>query len=253
MLELHGEERGRAAPLFAALPATDGCVRAGLSGEFGRLFVDEAERPTVAYLALDFHFLVGDHDSPVAREMVRALHPPAEINSSPEWEPLLRSVHGDTLKSYERVAFEGRDWDRAALTHWSVTLPDGYRLFRVGAAEVERFAAFDRALTMNFRDLAHFLRAGLGFAVEHEGEIVAGCSSFTLAEGLLEIEIDTARAHRRRGLARAAGAALTLHCLDNGLQPCWDAANEGSAKLGAQLGFTQPLRYTAWHLKEPTG
>ena len=103
------------------------------------------------------------------------------------------------------------------------------------------------------RDFAHFLSAGLGFAVEREGELVAGCSSFTLAEGLVEIEIDTAKAHRRRGLARAAGAALILHCLDRGLQPCWDAANEGSAKLGVQLGFTQPLTYTAWYLKKPAG
>ena len=86
----------------------------------------------------------------------------------------------------------------------------------------------------NFRDLTHFLAAGFGFAVERDGEIVAGCSSYTLAEGQAEIEIDTAKEHRRRGLARATGSALILHCLDHGLEPCWDAANEASAGLWAR-------------------
>jgi len=100
-----------------------------------------------------------------------------------------------------------------------------------------------------FRDHEHFLAAGFGFAVEHDGEIVAGCSSFTEADGRVEIEIDTAKHHRRRGLALATGSALVLHCLDRDLVPCWDAANEASARLASRIGFSDSLTYPAWFIK----
>jgi hypothetical protein len=37
------------------------------------------------------------------------------------------------------------------------------------------------------------------------------------------------------------------HCLENGLEPCWDAAHEGSALLAEQLGFVGRRRYTAYY------
>jgi predicted GNAT family acetyltransferase len=72
---------------------------------------------------------------------------------------------------------------------------------------------------------------------------VAGCSSYTLANNKLEIEIDTHPDHRRKGLARAVAAALILYCLDAGIEPCWDAHNPESAALAEQLGFTDPTPY----------
>ena len=49
-------------------------------------------------------------------------------------------------------------------------------------------------------------------------------SSYTVYRGGIEIEIDTHPDHRRRGLARACGAALMLECLKRGLYS-WDAQN----------------------------
>ena len=248
-IEILGADRRRAAPLFEALPATHGCVTAGLSGEFGRMWVDRVDEPTVAYLHLDFHLLVGDQSSKMAEETVRGFPRRAAICATPDWEPLLRAVHGDDLWSYRRVAFASAAFDRDRLHGFIHALPRGYRLLRVTAAEVERFAAFEDSLVKNFRDLEHFLGDGVGFAVEHDGEVVAGCSSFTQAEGQVEVEIDTAKDHRRRGLALATGSALILHCLDHGLEPCWDAASDRSATLAAKLGFTGPRPYTSWFLK----
>jgi GNAT superfamily N-acetyltransferase len=250
-IDIYGRDRQRAVHLFETLPATCGCVTAGLGGEFGRMWVDDLDAPTVAHLHLDFHFLVGDHRSPVADEMVREFSARLAINTTPEWVPLLRSIHGRALGSYERTSFESAAFDRERLTGFVEQLTEGYRLFRVGVAEIERFAAFDDSLAGNFRDLDHFLEAGLGFAIEHDGEIVAGCSSFTQAEGEVKIEIDTAKEHRRRGLALATGSALILHCLAHGLLPCWDAANEESARLAGKLGFTEPLTYEVWFLRKP--
>ncbi|MBW4622041.1 MAG: GNAT family N-acetyltransferase [Cyanosarcina radialis HA8281-LM2] len=55
---------------------------------------------------------------------------------------------------------------------------------------------------------------------------------------------------RRRGLARAVAAAMVLYCLDRGLEPCWDAANEPSSALARQLGFRSMGKYEALNLPD---
>jgi L-amino acid N-acyltransferase YncA len=67
--------------------------------------------------------------------------------------------------------------------------------------------------------------------------------------GKLEIEIQTHRQFRRRGLARAVAAALILYCIEHGIEACWDAANEPSAALARQLGFHSTGKYEAYRLK----
>ncbi|MEX2228500.1 MAG: GNAT family N-acetyltransferase, partial [Dehalococcoidia bacterium] len=54
---------------------------------------------------------------------------------------------------------------------------------------------------------------------------------------------------RRRGRGRAAGARLVEHCLDHGLEPCWDAHNPPSTALAEQLGFVDPQRYAGWEVR----
>ena len=60
------------------------------------------------------------------------------------------------------------------------------------------------------------------------------------------MEIDTHPDFRRRGLARSVAATMILHCLDEGIEPCWDAHNPESAALALQLGFVDPQAYTVF-------
>lgn len=253
LVELHRADRLHAAPLFGELATTDGCVAAGLSGEFGRLWVDDAAAPATVHLHLDFHFLYGDPGTPAAAAIVHALPDRLAINTGPSWEAPLRAAYGEALERYTRTAYGRAPHDRARLAAFIDALPDGYRLVRVTAENVERFAALDSSLTGSFRDLAHYVARGIGFAVEHDGAIVAGCSSFARGGDIVEIEIDTAREHRRRGLALATGAAFVLHCLEHGLEPHWDAANEGSSRLADKLGFGEARPYPAWYARERAG
>ena len=85
----------------------------------------------------------------------------------------------------------------------------------------------------------------------HQGRFVSGVSSAAVGGGKFEIEIQTQLQFRRRGLARAVAAALIVYCLEHGIEPCWDAANEPSAALARQLGFHSTGKYEAYRLKQP--
>ena len=118
--------------------------------------------------------------------------------------------------------------------------------------EVNQFAAdLDAALIYNFRSCQEFMARGVGVGILHQGTFVSGASSAAVGRGKLEIEIQTHRQFRRRGLARAVAAALILYCLEHGIEACWDAANEPSAALARQVGFHSTGKYEAYRLKRP--
>ena len=85
----------------------------------------------------------------------------------------------------------------------------------------------------------------------HQGRFVSGASSAAVGGGKFEIEIQTHREFRRRGLARAVAAALILYGLEHGIEACWDAANESSSAPARQLGFHSTGKYEAYRLKQP--
>lgn len=237
-------------PLFDGFPGLHGWADAILEGAAGVAFADDPSRPNVALLELDFDFLAGDAGHPAAAELARKLEPPASLAaSSGDWESLLRRVWGDRVSTYTRVAFQAGDWDRARLDAFIVALPDGYVLKRIDGESVRRFRSLEDSLVYNFDTLDDFLARGVGFGVEHEGKFVSGCSSFTISSRSLEFEIQTHPDFRRRGLATAAAAAMIEHCIDSGLEPCWDAHNPMSAALATKLGFAEPAPYTAYEIR----
>ncbi|MBR5980868.1 MAG: GNAT family N-acetyltransferase [Firmicutes bacterium] len=80
--------------------------------------------------------------------------------------------------------------------------------------------------------------------------IVSVASSYTAFREGIEIEIDTEEEYRRKGLASAAGAALILSCLDDGLYPGWDAANLESVHLSEKLGYEFDCEYPCYWLSD---
>lgn len=250
LIELPVGSREVLRPLYLDYPYLNGAVEAGISADFGEALVDSAERPTVACIHLDFFLFAGNHASPAAREMVARISPPAAIVAPGEdWERLLREVWGERIQPHQRVAFEApAEWDRARLSEQVRSLAPGFRIIRIDASTVEAFRALDDALVYNFPSNEVFLRDGAGFGIVHEGQFVAGCSSFTLGGGKLEFEIETHRDFRERDLATAVGARMILYCLDSGLVPCWDAHNPPSAGLATKLGFVKPLAYRSFYV-----
>jgi GNAT superfamily N-acetyltransferase len=155
---------------------------------------------------------------------------------------------------YHREAFQAEQFDIDKLRRFCQALPSGFVLRQVRREEVTQFAMdLDPALVYNFRSHEEFITRGVGLGILHQGTFVCGASSAAVGGGKVEIELQTHRQFRRRGLARAVAAALILYCLEHGIEPCWDAANEPSAALARQLGFHSTGKYEAYRLKPPEG
>jgi len=250
LAEIPPSERESLRSIFAGFPGLHGIVDAALEGTMGTMRADDATRPAVAVIELDFYLLAGDPQAPSAEGVVSGLSPPwSAVTSSEDWEPLLRHLWGDALQTRTRVAFRPGKWDRQRLRRIREMLPDGFTLKRVTAGDVGRFAALEDSLVYNYPSLEAFIERGVGFGVGHEGQFVSGCSSFALSSRSLEFEIDTHPDFRGRGLAAACAAAMIEYCVESDLVPCWDAHNDISAALAAKLGFVEPAPYTAYEVR----
>ena len=255
LIELDSDNRGFLRRLFDRYPCLHGSVAAAIEGGMGRVFADSQEESRVALAVLDFHFLAGDSLHENTLLLFKLLQPgDVVIAPTPAWQHLVAATYPSELAVYHREAFQAEQFDIDKLRQFCQALPSGFELRQVRLEEVTQFARdLDPALIYNFRSHEEFITRGVGLGILHQGTFVSGASSAAVGGGKLEIEIQTHRQFRRRGLARAVAAALILYCLEHGIEPCWDAANEPSAALARQLGFYSTGQYEAYRLKPPEG
>jgi hypothetical protein len=244
------KDRFRARHLYKGFPGLHGAIEAVLEGSAGDMYIDDPETPRVARSVIgDFQIIAGDASSPVAVKVLKDVRKRDYIAVPDDWHALLR----DTLPGAEprdRFAMRAPErWDTRALARMRSALPEGYSLTRVDRRTVKPFRHLNETFVSNFRSLGDYLQRGVGFAVTNEkGEMVAGCSTYTISSRCLEFEIETRSDYRRRGLALVTGARMIEYCLETGLEPCWDAAHEGSAVLAECLGFLRERKYTAYYV-----
>jgi len=255
LIELDSDNRASLRRLFDRYPCLHGSVAAVVEGGMGRVFTDAQEEPRVALAVLDFHFLAGDPLHADALLLFELLQPGAVVIApTPAWQHLVAATYPGTLTVYRREAFQAEQFDIDQLRGFCQALPSGFELRRVRLEEVTQFATdLDPALIHNFRSHEEFITRGVGVGILHQGRFVSGVSSAAVGGGKFEIEIQTHRQFRRCGLARAVAAALILYCVEHGIEPCWDAANEPSGALARQLGFHSTGKYDVYRLKQPEG
>jgi len=129
-------------------------------------------------------------------------------------------------------------------------LPDGYRLQPIDADLLAntKLAYLDNLLGelwQMWNCPQDFLTFAFGYCVLHEESIACWCTAEYVSEMKCGIGIETAEAHRRRGLATAAAVAVVRESLSRGLTPHWDclATNLPSNRVAEKVGFTLQERY----------
>ena len=217
-----------------------------------RVFVTDpvAPRSVLAYSSYDGIFLGGEPD----RELVEygELGDDIVIPLNEEWEKLIRECFPEAEPTTRYAIHRCKEFDREKLKSFVDALPEGYEIRRIDGEIYDLISDDDdlEDLIGEFETKEAFLEKGRGFAVLKDGKAVAGASSCYCYSYGIEVEIATIETERRKGLAAAVGAKLILSCLEDGLEPVWDASNLSSLRLAEKLGYRFDREYVYYWINE---
>ena len=224
--------------------------QAVLEGYQGEAWADDRRAPQAAHLVMHgIHRFGGDPSRPGASERVAEVPRHNGVWPSGEnWQTVCSEALGPRLRPIERHDLASDALDRARLVSLFERVPQGYSLARMQLAHAKRVGADvgSRDHVAPLGTTRDFMRLGFGFCVTQGERIVSAATTFAVCASGIEIQVNTHPAHRRKGLAAVAAAALVAHALDRGLDPHWDAANRDSVRLAEKLGYVYRERYTMW-------
>ena len=224
-----------------------------LQGCMGEAFVDHLEKPRSSQIVIaDFCFFAGI----VNKELIKNIHKDFLIlvPQDDKWSLAIEEVYGKQVRIYKRYALlkEPHVFNRQHLENIVNQLSSPYKIQKINKQYYEKILSkqWSKDLCKHFKNYQDYQLHGLGYVVLYENEIVAGASSYTYYQNGIEIEIDTRKDHRRRGLAKSCGAKLILECLKNNKYPSWDAQNEKSLSLAYQLGYHLDKSYEVYEFTQ---
>ena len=242
------EETSKVEKLFEGWEDTS--IYSCLQKVMGKVYVTDLETPKSAMaLAGCFAFYAGEPDRELVLEKPEGFIIMMPQNGS--WAALIESCFPDAEKLPRYAIKKDTKFDKDRLKRIAAELPEGYELHRIDG-EIYDQCLVDPELTdlvSVFDSKEQFLGLGRGMAVLKDGKVVSGVSSYTRYNEGIEIEVDTIKAERQRGLASAASAALILSCLEEDLYPSWDAANITSVRLAEKLGYEFSHEYMSYGVK----
>lgn len=232
--------------------------RATLESGMGEAYANETRTAAQVFIA-GFSFLAGDascEEAALLAHHLPASHTGGEhfiVPHGAAWEAVVEKAWGAQAVRGQRYAIrkDVHHFEDANLLKLANTLPEGYALAPIDGALYRAALAqtWSCDLVSQFEDEADYLTRGLGFAALYEGTLVAGASSFVVYRGAIEVEVDTRRDHRRRGLATACAAQLVRTCLARGIYPSWDAHNLTSVGIAQRLGYVAGEPYTTYSVE----
>ena len=243
----HLEDTSKVRDIFAGWEDT--CVWSAQQKVMGVILVTDTEAPrsAIAYVGC-FAFCAGEPD----RELLLG-KPDGFFVMVPEneaWCTLMEECFPDCKRVTRYAIRKDTKFDRARLEQYRKMLPDGYELRRIDG-ELYDLCLTDpetASFVACFESKEQFLELGRGFVILRDGRIVSGASSYSRYLGGIEIEVDTVKEERQKGLARVCCAALILQCLSEGLYPSWDAHNPISVHLAETLGYEFSHEYPAYEV-----
>lgn len=249
VVEFDKDHRTPLRKLFENYPCMHGCIAAVIEDGAGQVWADSRENPSAALAILDFQFLAGDPFHEHVPLLFDLLHTKEWlIAPTPDWQQVASMTYPGKIEIYQRESFLAEQFDVERLHKFISALPHGFELRKVGFDDLALFAELSPALLSSYPSAEEFIQRGVGIGIFHQGHFISGASSSPLSGKKLEFEIQTHKQFRRRGFARIVASALILYCLENQLEPCWDAANEASSALAQQLGFCSTGKYNAFWL-----
>jgi len=277
MIRLRPKQFSQAVPLFAGMAEWNVYVTAVLQQTSpGRVYVDNLETPRSGFaISIDCAYLVGDPNNSAFNEALKAelfttLMAGDRVNpddpelvicvDSTDWELTLADILGEWRwppiwgsNHYYRFAQPRLDWRAALPTGYAIARLDAQLLAMQGGRLPQHIVD---SIRIGWQGEPNFLQNGFGFVALHGEEIVCWCLADVTVGEACEIGIQTAPAHRRRGLATAVVAATVDYCQQAGFKQIdWHcgADNPGSIGTAVNAGFEleRPYNFYIFYYDEP--
>lgn len=231
-----------------------------LDRTMGSIYADNIQNPKSAMAVLgDFCFFTGVPNPELAAFKQKKAIPDFTpdfiimIPQTPQWSDLIEKCYGSNAKKVTRYAMkkESDIFDIEKLQQAVSSLPPEYSLKLIDEEifHLCQTENWSRDLVSRFPDYSTYRQLGLGAAIFYKDTLVSGASSYSRYRNGIEIEIDTKKEFRQKGLAYACGAKLILECLSRNLYPSWDAQNKISVALAEKLGYHYDHEYTAYEVR----
>jgi GNAT superfamily N-acetyltransferase len=241
--------RLRLARAFAKVPRVDISIDCVLEDQMGKAFVDSLENPQYFMMEIDsfFCFFAGDFTREAGRSFLAETPNGRMLMSGSSGWQAVDELFTERLIKIQRHNHASETLSKPHLQQIIDSSLHNPSIRRVDVALAEthppflEYAAFDSA--------EDFVERGIGFCMMRDGAVIGAAYSSLVCSNAIEVSVVVDSAYRQQGIAKVLCAHLLSWCLENGLSPHWDAANEESCLLAEKLGYRKLHDYTAYFLK----
>lgn len=237
---------------FRNIPRVDLSIECVIEGQMGKAYVDEVKSPSAYKIQVGpFIYFAGDAFGEGGQEMLRNIRPwTLFMPSSEGWLEAGKSMYREKLIAFDRYSFSSECLSVEYLEKYLTASSIGKNVKEVDLAIATQVWGQDHFLDLSdFESPFDFMERGIGYYVERHGTIIgAAYSSLVCSQGI-EVSIFVSDDYRRQGMATALAVHLLKWCLENKMDPHWDAANLESCALAEKLGYVPEGKYQAHYLK----
>lgn len=223
-----------------------------LDGYAGSLVVDSLPHPTVARLDSGAFSIFGGEVTKAALELVYSAPIYVVTPESASWRELFFSEFKERVSILPFREYDSSTVKEEVLMHLLRETPQGFTLCPLDRSLCERLPKlFEGSYFFeHYKDIEDFLGRGIGFCAVYKDTPVSVATSSAIAQGAIDIEIETQKEYRGLGLGTVVAARLVAECLKRNIKPMWLAANKESEKLAARLGYTKGAYYETLQIEE---
>jgi GNAT superfamily N-acetyltransferase len=246
--------RIKLARAFKNARRVDLSIDCAIEGQMGKAFADDAVSPTVFEIELGhlFCYFAGNAASVAGCEMIKSLPSYRMLMpSTPGWLEVAQEVHGDRLSKLARYSFSSGNLSIDHLKCLLAGSPFRDRIRRIDVGTARQLSnSLDSIFEISdFESVEDFAERSIGYYLM-DGDAMMGVaySSLVCSKGI-EVSVFVTPEHRRNGVATCLASALIQWCLENNVDPHWDAANVESYGLAEKLSYAPIETYDAYFLR----
>lgn len=233
----------------------DVCLLSALEGHMGKVWIDCNKTPQLGFIVVaDFCYILGkckgrEDEQSISNLLEYAKGKLIKIED-PKWVQVIQSYSPERFKRFNRYSTkrEATRFDIDLLGVYIRRVEENFEIKRIDAQMFEKILVnpFMADLCCFFSSIEDYMTNGFGYIIEHENEIVAGASSYSFCEGMIDITIGCVTEYRGKGLAKAVASKVILESLEKKIYPVWDAVDQRSIALANRLGYEYDQEYEVY-------